>query len=61
MRAIRRLTLLEVERKLKMNNSLIEMLKGNTDLEDIAKFRELWVEPLEALLKELKINQTIAE
>jgi hypothetical protein len=30
---IKQLTLAEAERQLKMNLSLIEMLKGNTDLE----------------------------
>lgn len=51
---IKQMTLEEAERQLKMNKSLIEMLKGNTELEVIAKFREMWVEPLEGLVKELK-------
>lgn len=51
---IKQLTLAEAERQLKMNLSLIEMLKGNTDLEAIARFREIWVEPIQELIRELK-------
>lgn len=42
--------------QLKMNLSLLEMLKGNTPLEDLAIFREQWVEPLVVLLRELENN-----
>ena len=40
--------------ELRMNLSLLEMLKGNTELEDIANLRERWVEPLEELIRELE-------
>lgn len=40
--------------ELKMNLSLLEMLKGNTELEDIANLREQWVEPLERLIQDLE-------
>jgi hypothetical protein len=33
--------------ELTMNLSLLDMLKGNTPLEDLANLREAWVEPLE--------------
>jgi len=39
--------------ELKMNLSLLEMLKGNTPLESLADLRDRWVEPLEVLIKEL--------
>ena len=54
MKDIKQLTLDEAERQLKMNLSLIELLKGNTDLEAIARFREIWVEPIEELIRVLK-------
>lgn len=37
-----------------MNLSLLDMLNGNTSLEDLANLRELWVEPRENLMKELE-------
>ena len=40
--------------ELKMSLSLLEMLKGNTQLQDLAKFRQEWNEPLERLIKELE-------
>jgi hypothetical protein len=40
--------------ELKMNLSLLEMLKGNTSLSDIANLREEWVEPLKALVRDLE-------
>lgn len=40
--------------ELRMNLSLLEMLKGNTPLEDLANLREKWVEPLQRLLRELE-------
>lgn len=61
MKDIRQLTLEEAETQLKMNLSLIEMLKKNTSLEDIARFREVWVEPLEGLVKELKNTMAITD
>jgi hypothetical protein len=51
---IRRRTLEESVTQLKMNKSLIEMLKGTTEIEVIARFREIWVDPLEVLVNELK-------
>jgi hypothetical protein len=39
--------------ELRMNLSLLEMLKGNTELKDIANLRERWIEPLERLIQEL--------
>jgi hypothetical protein len=50
---IKQLTLEEAKNQLRMNLSLIEMLKGNTPIEIIAMFREKWVEPLEELIEEL--------
>lgn len=44
----------EAQTELKMNRSLLEMLNGNTALEDIAKLREVWVEPLEQLVATLR-------
>ena len=38
--------------ELRMNLSLLETLKVNTELEDIANLRERWIEPLERLIKE---------
>ncbi|HTY58530.1 MAG TPA: hypothetical protein VMF59_06910 [Bacteroidota bacterium] len=40
--------------ELKMNLSLLEMLKGNTQLEDLANFRKEWVEPLKGLVDDLE-------
>jgi hypothetical protein len=40
--------------ELRMNLSLLEMLKGNTPLEDLANLRERWVEPLERLVHEIQ-------
>jgi hypothetical protein len=37
-----------------MNLSLLEMLKGNTPLEDMANLREQWVEPFERIIEELR-------
>lgn len=39
--------------ELRMNLSLLEMLKGNTPLEMLADLREQWVEPLESPIDEL--------
>jgi len=54
---IKQLTLEEAKTQLRMNLSLIEMLKGNTPIETIALFREHWVEPLERLVKELSVEE----
>jgi len=40
--------------ELRMNLSLLEMLKGNTPLEDLANLREQWVKPLERLVHEIQ-------
>ena len=40
--------------ELRMNLSLLEMLKGNTSLEDLANLREQWVKPLERLVHEIQ-------
>jgi hypothetical protein len=37
-----------------MNLSLLEMLTGNTPLEDLANFREEWIEPLKDLVRKLE-------
>ena len=42
--------------ELRMNLSLIEMLKGNTPLEDLANLREEWIGPLRELVKELEVT-----
>ena len=40
--------------ELRMNLSLLEMLKGNTSLDDLANFREDWIHPLEMLVQEIE-------
>jgi hypothetical protein len=40
--------------ELRMNLSLLEMLKGNTNLEDLANLREQWIEPLEEIIRQLQ-------
>ena len=54
------LVLEEAKTQLKMNRSLLEMLKGNTPLEDLAKLRDEWVEPLEDLVRELESERLVA-
>ena len=51
---IKQVTLAEAERQLKMNLSLVEMLKGNTDPDAIARLRKVWVEPIQELIRVLK-------
>lgn len=51
---IKELALAEAERQLKMNLSLIAMLKGNTPDEVIADFREEWLQPWEEAVVELE-------
>jgi hypothetical protein len=51
---LREKVLSEARITLNMNLSLLEMLKGNTPVEDIAKFRDEWAEPYERLVSELK-------
>ena len=42
-----------IKAKLRSAQSMLEMLKGNTTKEDIAKLRKEWVEPVEKEIKEL--------
>lgn len=42
--------------ELKMNLSLIDMLKGNTALEDLANLREECVEPLQNLVEAIETS-----
>lgn len=50
---LKSLSLPEARRHLKMNLSMLEMLKGNTDPEDLAVLRRLWIDPFEELITEL--------
>ncbi len=43
----------EARRHLKMNLSILEMLKGNTEPRDLARLRQLWVAPYEELIHQL--------
>jgi hypothetical protein len=43
--------------ELRMNISLLETLKGNTALEDLANLREAWVEPIERLVRDIESLQ----
>ncbi len=43
----------EARRHLKMNLSILEMLKGNTEPRDLARLRQLWVVPYEELIHQL--------
>jgi hypothetical protein len=45
--------------ELRMNLSLLEMLRGNTSLEDLATLREEWVEPLQELIRQLQVESTV--
>jgi hypothetical protein len=54
---IKSLTLEEAKHQLKMNLSILEMLKENTPLDALASIREDWVEPLERLIAELTKGQ----
>ena len=54
LRELRAKVLKQAKSELKMNLSLIEMLKGNTPLEDLANLREAWVEPLIKVVSELE-------
>jgi hypothetical protein len=53
MPSLKSLSLPEARRHLKMNLSILEMLKGNTEPNDLAKLRELWVVPYEELVQDL--------
>lgn len=55
--ALRAEFLKEDKARLKMNLSLLEMLKGNTQPQDIAALREVWVEPLQHLIEELQSSR----
>jgi hypothetical protein len=54
------MVLSEAKTQLKMNQSMLEMLKGNTDLEDLARLRDAWVTPLEELVRGLESETTVA-
>jgi hypothetical protein len=43
-----------------MNQSLLEMLKDSTPLEELARLRDVWVTPLEEIVRELESNRPIA-
>lgn len=51
--SIKSLTLSDARRHLKMNLSILEMLKGNTEPDDLARLRQLWVVPYEERIQEL--------
>ena len=55
---LKQLTLEEAKQQLKMKRSMLEMLKDNTRLDDLANLKELWIEPLERLIKELEIAES---
>jgi len=57
--ATRKLVLSEAKTQLKMNQSMLEMLKENTDLEDLASLRDVWVIPLEDLVQELESKKLV--
>jgi hypothetical protein len=44
----------EARRHLKMNLSILEMLKGNTEPNDLARLRQIWVSPHEDLIRDLE-------
>ena len=49
----------EAKTQLKMNQSMLEILKGNTPLEDLARLRDEWVAPLEDLVRELESERAV--
>lgn len=51
---LKTMVLEETKTQLKMNRSMLEMLEDNTPLEDLARLRDEWVDPLERLAKELQ-------
>jgi hypothetical protein len=57
----RNLVLSETKTQLKMNQSMLEMLKGNTPLEDLARLRDVWVTPLEELVRELENERPMSQ
>ncbi len=44
----------EARLQYKMNTSVLEMLKRNTPLEDLARIRDVWVTPIKELINELE-------
>ena len=52
--SLKSLSLSEARRHLKMNLSILEMLKGNTEPGDLARLRKLWVSPYEERIEELE-------
>ena len=55
---MKQMTLEEAKQQLKMKRSMLEMLKDNTRLDDLANLRELWTEPLERLIKDLEQSES---
>jgi hypothetical protein len=51
---LRSLSMTEARRHLKMNLSILEMLKGNTEPNDLARLRQIWVSPHEDLIRDLE-------
>jgi hypothetical protein len=54
---LRKMVLEEARSQLKANQSLLRMLEKSTPLEDLARLREVWVEPLEQLVQDLEDKQ----
>jgi len=50
----RQTVLAEARTQLRMNESMLEMLKGNTPLEELVSLRDVWVTPLEELVREME-------
>jgi hypothetical protein len=59
MEGFRQKVFAEVKRELALNLELLELLKRDSTLEDLASLREVWVEPLERLNEELGSGQPI--
>ena len=57
----RSLSLSEARRHLKMNLSILEMLKGNTEPHDLARLRQIWVAPYEERVQELEAQSAVTE
>jgi hypothetical protein len=59
--ALKNLSLSDARRHLKMNLSILEMLKGNTEPGDIDRLRRLWVTPYEEAIQGLELRTRNAE
>jgi hypothetical protein len=51
------LSLPEARRHLRMNLSILEMLKGNTEPGDLVKLRQLWILPYEEFIRDLETSR----